>query len=203
MPTSAKSTLVAVLAFLVLAAPARAAEITEQPQSVKRGETVQIAWTGDEAPASVVIERRYGLFWEVVASAEAGDVLLEQGSDGAWSARWEPAFSSPLGLHRIRVDELASDDFEVRPCTCIVSNPVRANWRDGRFQLSLTARYAAGGRVKTGRPLVRVMRDGRRVGSLRLRYEDGRFRGSWRGSRGARYSMVFELVSLADGFKNR
>lgn len=203
MPTSAKPILVAALAVLVLAAPARAAEISQQPQSVKRGEAVLVAWTADEAPASVVVERRHGLVWQVVASAEAGDVLVEQGGDGAWSARWEPAFHSPLGLHRVLVDGVTSDEFQVAPCTCIVSNPVRASWRDGRFRVSLTARYATGGRVTTGRPLVRVLRDGQRVGTLRLRYKDGKFRGSWRAKRGARHSMVFALVSLADGFKNR
>jgi hypothetical protein len=102
-----------------------------------------------------------------------------------------------------------------------VPNRVKARWRNGRFKLSVTAEYApapAAGfpslpkRVTTGRPLVRVMRDGHRIGSVRLRYRPkvasrprgrGKFRGSWSGPRGPRHSFVFELVSLTDGFKNR
>ncbi len=55
------------------------------------------------------------------------------------------------------------------------------------------------------------MRDGHRIGSVRLRYRrkvasrpaTGKFRGSWSGPRGPRHSFVFELVSLTDGFGNR
>lgn len=202
MPTNAKPTLLAILAALVLAAPARADEISEQPESVKRGETVRITWTG-EAPASVVIERQHGLSWSADASAEAGDVVVQQDGDGTWSASWRPTYYSPSGTHRIRVGDMTSEEFRVLPCDCILPNQLKANWRDGRFRLSITAEYASGQRVTTGRPVVRVLRDGRRIGSLRLRYDDGKFRGSWRARRGARHSMVFKLVSLTDGFKNR
>jgi hypothetical protein len=129
-----------------------------------------------------------------------------------WSARWQPTYFAPSGAYRIRVDGLASEEFRVSPCSCVLPNQVKARWRNGRFRLSLTAEYAPpppGGfaafptRVTTGRPLVRVMRDGRRIGSVRLRYQRGKFRGSWRGSRRPRHSLVFQLVALTDGFKNR
>ena len=206
MAISAKTTLSAVVAALALAPAAHAAEILEQPASVERGEVVAVTWTGD--PSEVMVERRHGLSWVT----DAPEVLVDDEGDGMWSARWQPTYFAPSGTYRIRVDELASEPFQVLPCSCVLPNQVRARWRDGRFRLSLTAEYAPpppGGfatfpnRVTTGRPLVRVMRDGRRIGSVRLRYQRGKFRGSWRGSRGPRHSLVFQLVSLTDGFKNR
>ena len=206
MAISAKTTLGTVAAVLALATPAHAAELIEQPQSVRRGEIVRLVWTGDAS--DVVIERRHGLDW----LTDEPEVLVEDEGDGAWSARWQPTYFTPSGSYRIRVDDLTSDEFRVRPCACVLPNQVRSRWRNGRFRLTLTAEYAPPPpgslgsfprRVTTGRPLVRVMRDGRRIGSVRLRYARKRFRGSWRGARGPRNSLVFELVSLTDGFKNR
>ena len=198
------------LTLLAVASAAQAAdpasEILDQPRSVKRGEVVRIAWTG--GPSTVTVERRHGLDW----LTDEPEVLVEDEGDGAWSARWQPTYFTPSGSYRIRVDDLTSDEFRVRPCACVLPNQVRSRWRNGRFRLTLTAEYAPPPpgsigsfprRVTTGRPLVRVMRDGRRVGSVRLRYARKRFRGSWRGARGPRNSLVFELVSLTDGFKNR
>lgn len=206
MAISAKTTLGAVVAALALAPAAYAAEIVEQPANVERGEVVGVAWTG--GAADVVVERRHGLSWVT----DAPEVLVEEEGDGVWSAHWQPTYFAPSGTYRIRVDGLTSEEFGVRPCACVLPNQVKARWRDGYFRLSLTAEYAPpppGGfaafprRVTTGRPLVRVMRDGRRIGSVRLRYQRGKFRGSWRGPRRPRHSLVFQLVSLTDGFRNR
>ena len=56
--------------------------------------------------------------------------------------------------------------------------------------------------VTTGRPVVRVLRDGRRIGSVRLRYRDGAFRGTWGGPKKPPGLIVFRLVSLTDGAGN-
>ena len=210
MAISAKTTLSAVLAVLALAAAAHGAdsvpEILEQPRSVERGEVVRIAWTGGES--TVTVERRHGLFW----LTDASDALVAEEGGGVWSAQWQPTYFTPSGIYRIRVDGVTTEQFRVVPCWCVLPNQVKARWRKGRFRLSMTAEYAPpppGGfrslprRVTTGRPLVRVLRDGRRMGSVRLRYVSRRFRGSWRGPRRPRHSLVFELVSLTDGFKNR
>ncbi len=228
MATDAKTTpaqvvtrlvIAAAVATLAVAAVAQAAgpltAIVDQPRSVERGDVARITWTGEGSDVSV--ERRHGLFWR----ADAGDVVLKDEGDGVRSALWHPAYHTPSGRYRFPYDGIPSATFRVRPCSCVIPGQVRARWRDGRFRLSLTAEYAPPPfnsfhvrpkRVTTGRPVVRVMRDGRRVGSVRLRYRPrvaskphgkGKFRGSWRGPRGPRYSLVFELVSLTDGFNNR
>jgi hypothetical protein len=218
MAISAKTTflLVAALAF---APAAQAAEVTEQPSNVRKGQIVQVAWqaeSGDDADApAVVVERRHGLEWVTQVDGGSGVVLKGLG-DGAWSVRWQPSYDSPSGAYRIQVEgedyELTSDEFRVRPCVCVIPNQVRSKWRKGRFRLRVTAVYGPGParsllalprRVTTGRPLVRVMHDGRRIGSVRLRYRNGSFRGSWRGPRGPRDAVVFQLVSLTDAFGNR
>ncbi len=133
MAISAKNTLGAALAVLALAGVAQAAdsvpEITEQPQSVKRGEVVQVEWTGgspDGAEAErVVVERRHGLSWLTEAIGGTGQVLLDDEGDGVWSARWRPTYYSPSGTYRIRSSGLTSDDFRVRPCYCVLPNRVR------------------------------------------------------------------------------
>ena len=227
MATNPKTTLLLTLAVAMLAAPATAqAEptIREQPQDVKRPEVVQVAWEGGSLPVDpqVFVERRHGLRWVTEGRANTGDVLLDHADEGVWSARWQPTYDSPSGLYRVRVEgadyALTSDEFRVRPCQCVIPNQVRVGWRDGRFRLRMTAIYAPGPPtgfrslatwVTTGRPLVRVYRDGRRIGSVRLRYdqpvsgERGAFRGTWAGPRGQRNSIVFRLVSLTDGFGNR
>jgi hypothetical protein len=206
MATSAKTTLATAVAALALAVPAQAAEIVEQPRSVKRGKVVRVVWTGESS--DVVVERRHGLFW----LTDEPEVRVEELDDGLWAARWRPTYFTPSGTYRIRVAGLTSDRFRVRPCACVLPNQVRARWRNGRFRVSLTAEYARAHprgftalprRVTTGRPLVRVMRDGRRIGSVRLRYRRGKFRGSWAGPRRPRHSLVFQLVALTDAFKNR
>jgi hypothetical protein len=208
--------LVTLAAALIAAPAAHAAEpaIVEQPQGVERTQIVRVGWTAETPAPEVIVERRHGLFWVTQASAAAGDVLLA-GSDGAWSARWRPGYHAPSGVHRIRVEgegyALTSDEFRVRPCDCVVPNQVQSKWRDGRFRLRLTAEYGAGPRrgfaalptkVVTGRPLIRVLRDGRRIGSMRLRYRRGAFRGTWTGPSKPRHAVVFHLVSLRDGFGN-
>ena len=206
MAACAKTTLGTAIAVLAIASTAHAVEIVEHPESVQRGQVAELVWTGDAA--DVVVEYRHGLSW-VAAETE---VLVEQESDGVWSARWQPAYSTPSGLYRIQVGDVTSEAFRVRPCWCVLPNQVKARWQEGRYRLTLTAEYAPaplGGfrslskRVTTGRPVVRVLRNGRRMGSVRLRYRDGKFRGSWPGPRRPRHAVVFKLVSLTDGFKNR
>jgi hypothetical protein len=233
MDTEAKATPVRVrmrlaigvgTAALVLAAAAYAAaplaEISEHPRDVRRPQVVRVEWTATDA-LNAIVERRHGLRWETEADAGAGDVLVEGLGEDAWSARWQPAYYSPPGTYRIRVQgaglALTSGEFRVEPCLCVLPSQLRARWHGGRFGLSVRGEYApapAGSfrelprSVTTGRPLVRVLRDGRRVGSVRLRYrpgengERGRFRGTWPGPRGPRDSVTFQLIALTDGFGN-
>ena len=233
MATDAKTTLVRARVRMVLtvalvaltAVPAAAAaeatpEILEHPRDVERTEVVRVEWTaaspqeaGDSLP-KVFVERRHGLRWVTEAREGTGQVLLRLEGESVWSARWQPTHYSPAGTYRIRVEgdyALTSNQFRVRPCGCVIPHQVRAQWRNGRFRVRLTAEYALGpvaslnlfaSRVTTGRPLVRVLRDGRRIGSLLLRYDRGAFRGTWREPRRPRHSIVFQLVSLADGFGN-
>jgi hypothetical protein len=209
MGISAKTTLVLTALALMAPAPALAADIREQPADIARTQVARVEWTGDSA-TDVVVERRYGLWWVVAAN-----ITPEREDDGDWSARWQPGRDAPSGTHRIRIEAagetLLSDEFEVRPCECVLANGLRWRWRDGRFRLRLTAEYAPAGvgefklpadAVRTGRPVARVLREGRRIGSVRLRYRRGGFRGTWAGSRGPRASVVFRLVSLTDGFGN-
>ena len=216
MATSAKTTPVwaAVALLLALTPAANAAELLSHPVSVERTKIVRVDWTAPdaaEAPA-VVVEHRNGLDW---VTEGTGDVLVSNADADVWTARWRSSYYSPSGTYRIRVEgsdySLTSKEFSVRPCDCVIPHPVRAKWRDGRFRLRMTAEYAARSiagfatlpaEVTTGRPLVRVFRDGRRIGSARLRYRSGAFRGSWTGPRGPRNSTVFQLVSLRDGFGN-
>ena len=94
---------------------------------------------------------------------------------------------------------------------CVLADPLRSKWRDGRFRLRLTAEYPSAGvgdfravALKFG-PAGRwcVLRDGRRIGSVRLRYRDGAFRGRGAGPKKPPASIVFRLVSLTDGAGNR
>jgi len=209
MVISAKITLV--LAALALMAPASAvaAEIREQPADTARTEVVRVEWTGASAD-EVVVERRYGLSWVVAAT-----VTPEQTGAGVWSARWQPGRDAASGTHRIRIEEagetLLSDEFQVRPCECVIPGLLRWKWRKGHFRLRVKAEYVPAGfgefrmpgaEVRTGRPVVRVLREGRRIGSLRLRYRDGAFRGRWAARRGPQASVVFRLVSLTDAAGN-
>ena len=210
MVISAKTTLALIALALMAPAPALAGEIGEQPVDTARTDVVRVEWTGD-TPSAVVVERRHGLWWVVAAT----DVAAVDEGDGNWSARWQPSRDAPSGTHRIRIEAagetLVSDEFEVRPCDCVLSDGLRWRWRDGRYRLRLKADYASVGvgeyqlktaSVQTGRPVVRVFRDGRRIGSVRLRYRDGAFRGTWPARRKPQAAVVFRLVSLTDGFGN-
>ena len=220
MAIDVKTTLARVAAGLLLAGTATAhaavgePEIREQPTDVRRPQVVQIEWAGK--PAHVVVEHKRSLEWVTEGDDETGSVLVEPAGEGAWSARWQSSYYSPSGTYRIRVEgedySLKSNEFKVRPCTsCLFPSQLRKRWDGDRFRVSMTANYARGPadgwlelptRVTTGRPLVRVLRDGRRVGSILLRYRRGRFRGTWPGPRGPQNSVVFKLVALADGFGN-
>lgn len=218
MGISAKTTVITWLAAAALSgAPAHAAEpaISEQPADTPRARATEMQWTGGSSAQDVVVEYRSGLFWvPVVQDGETRLVVTDDG-DGAWTAQWVPTRWSPAGTYRMRVEAdgytLTSEEFEVKPCECVVPHPLRVRWRKGAFRVRLTAEYqpqnAAGiellSVVETGRPVVRVLRDGRRIGSLRLRYKRGAFRGAWRGPRGPQHSLVFELVSMTDAFGNR
>jgi hypothetical protein len=210
-----------VVVIAACAAPAAQAldigtELVEVPDSVERPEVVQIEWIGEaQAQPRVFVERRHSLRWVTQAREDSDGVVVDDLGGGLWSARWQPSFYSPSGLHRIRVEgadyALSSEEFRVKPCRCVIPHPVRVRWRDGRFLLTTTAEYAAkpdGGfrmlpqEVTSGHGVVRVWRDGRRVGSALLNYRDGKFRGTWPSMRGPRDAMVFQLVSLADAFGN-
>jgi hypothetical protein len=219
MATSAKTTLLLVAA-LVFAPPAQAAEVSGQPRDVRKGQIVQVGWVaessaGADAP-TVVVERMHGLEWVTQAGGDTAAIVVDELGEGVWAARWQPSYESPSGVHRIRVEgeghEFISDEFRVRPCVCVVPHQLRYKWRKGRFRLTLSAAYGPGPAksllslprsVRTGRPVVRVLRDGRRIGSVLLRYRRGKFRGAWRGFRGPRDAVVFQLVSLTDAFGNR
>ena len=216
-----KATLVVLLALALLAPAARAQtadpepQITEHPSDVQRPDVVQIDWTGEGA--DIFIERLHDTEWVIEADDGTSDVLAEPAEEeSAWSGRWQPTFESPSGTYRIRIEgedyELTSNEFKVRPCKCIFSNPVRASWRGGRWRIGVAARYATAPpdgfvelptRVTAGRARVRVFRDGRRIDTVRLRYRKGKFRGKWRGRRGPKNSVVFQLVSLKDRWGNR
>jgi hypothetical protein len=219
MAISAKTTFLLLAAALLLAPAAQAAEWSEEPRDIRKGQIVQVKWLGEpsadaDAP-TVVVEHRRGLDWVIQADGGTG-VALDDLGDGVRSARWQPSYGNPSGAHRVRVEgegyELTSEEFRVRPCLCVIPNQLRSKWGGGRFRLRLTADYwsePAGSlvslprRVTTGRPVVRVFRDGHRIGSVLLRYRKGTFRGTWRGPRGPRDSIVFQLVSLTDAFGNR
>jgi hypothetical protein len=216
MAISAKTTLVLVAAALAVAPAAQAAEISAQPEGVRRGQVVQVEWLdASSAAPTVAVQHRHGLKWVTVARQGTAAVVVEGLGDGVWSARWQSTYDSPAGLYRVRVEgadyTLTSEEFQVRPCLCVVSNPLKSKWRDGRYRVFMTATYAATDArsflslptvVRTGRPVVRVLRDGRRIGSVLLRYRNGKFRGRWSGPRGPEDSIVFQLVSLADAFGN-
>ncbi len=217
MATELKTTLAAALASLLIAPAAQAAEILESPQNAPRTDFVDVEWAAPEgAPApEVLVEYRHGLFWIPETSADAGEVLAADEGEGVRSARWPPGYDTPAGIHRIRVEgdgyALTTNTFRVLPCECVMPNQVRAKRRGSRYRLRVSAEYApisARGfltlpqRVTTGRPLVRVLRDGRRMGSVLLRYRRGKFRGSWRAPRVPRNSLVFQLVTLKDAFGN-
>ena len=218
MGISAKTTLVFAAAFL-FAPAAQAAEIREQPTNVRKGHVVRVEWLAESpvgaAVPKVFVRRRHGLRWKTQAREGTPAVVLEDLGGGAWAASWQPTYYSRSGLHRIRVEgagyTLVSEVFRVRPCRCVVPHQVRSEWRDGRYRLQMTAEYASAPvrsflslpkEVTTGRPVVRILRDGRRIGSVLLSYRNGKFRGSWAGPRRPRNAYVFQLVSLTDAFGN-
>jgi len=239
--------------------PDPAPEIREQPVSVRRAEVLRMEWVGgsprvarDWLPA-VHVERRHGLDWVTFAREGEGRVLLYHEGESVWSARWQPTRYAPAGRYRIRIAgarqgaagvedyELISNTFRVRPCNCIIPGPVKARWDGRRYRVRMNAEYVPGPSdgfrllplwVSTGRPVVRVLRDGKKLGRVRLRYRakertirrrtrvknlDGRslpvttrepadrgeFRGTWNGKRRAQHSTVFKLVSLKDVYRNR
>ena len=214
MATGAKAVLAA-LAVLTLAPTAQAADpaFSVQPADTVRTKVTRVEWAAaEDSSPEVLVERRHGLFWVTEARDAADRLLVAYEGDDVWAARWQPTHYTPSGTYRIRVGTVVSEEFTVRPCECVIPGPLRSRWRDGAFRLRVNAEYAPASIgefrlpaavVQTGRPVVRVMRNGRRIGSVRLRYEGGAFRGKWEGPRGVRDSIVFELVSLADGFGNR
>ena len=220
MAIDAKTTLTTVLAVAALALPASARAddpvISDQPTDATRAQLTQMRWTGGSGDQRVLVEYRLGLEWETIAGSGAENLVLTDEGDGRWSVAWLPRRDSPAGTYRIRVEgdgyTLVSDEFDVSPCDCVVPNQLHVHYRSGVFRLRVTAEYfprtVAGFRleplvVQTGRPVVRVLRDGRRIGSVRLRYVRGAFRGLWRGHQGPRHAVVFRLVSLRDAFGNR
>src|SRR5215212_9836166 len=117
MGTDAKTTLarartrlvLGVVAIAACAAPAAQAldtgtELIEAPEAVQRPEVVQIEWIGEAQPEPrVFVERRHSLSW-ITQEPEDGDgLVVDDLGGGLWSARWQPSFYSPSGLHRIRV----------------------------------------------------------------------------------------------------
>lgn len=234
-------------------------EIREQPRGVRRTQLVQMEWVGGSPRVAegwfpqVFVERRHGEGWQVEAREGVGELLLFHEGESTWSTRWQPTGYTPVGTYRIRVEgmrqsvdgleryELGSDEFRIRICRCVSPGLLRARWRRGAWRLKVSAEYdpgpVAGFRlppvwVRTGRAVVRVLRDARPIARVRLRYDrdlrvlrrrvlvknlDGRrlpvttrepldrgsFRGVWRGRRGEPDQIVFELVSLRDRYGNR
>ena len=233
--------------------------ITDEPDGVTRTQIARIDWVGGSPRVArdwfpqVFVERRNGLGWRTEAREGRGELLLAHEGDSAWSARWQPLRRTPAGVYRIRIEgtrqtaagpadyRLVSKEFRVRICRCIIPGRLKARYRAGAWRLSVSATYvappAAGfrlmqTRVETGRAIVQVMRDGRKVKRLRLRYRrqkailrrkvsvqnvDGRrlpvttrepivkgpFAGKFRGPRGKRDEFVFRLLSLRDAYGNR
>jgi neutral ceramidase len=233
--------------------------IRDQPDSLRRTELARFEWFGGSprVPSGwfpkVLVQRRHGLRWRTEAREGTGELLLAHEGESVWSARWQPTRYTPLGVYRIRVSGtrqaadgpteygLVSKEFRVRQCRCITARRLRARYSRGAWRFQLAGEYypgpAAGYRllpdwVRTGRAVVNVLNDGRRVARVRLRYRktaatlsrrvlvknlDGRdlpvtthepvdrgeFRGRWRGPRGARAQMVFTLASLRDRYGNR
>jgi hypothetical protein len=235
------------------------AEIRVQPRSLARTQIARMEWAGGSPRVArdwfprVYVEYRHGLEWVTEAREGRAEVLLLHEGESVWSARWQPTRYTPAGTYRIRIEgtrqatdgpadyKLVSGEFRVRPCLCVNPGRLRARWHRGRWRLSLPGEYAPGPSagfrllpvwVRTGRALVLVLRDGRRIGSVQLHYRptrrtlrrrvrvknlDGRsllvttrepvdrgvFRGAWRGPSGPRHAIVFKLVSLRDRFGNR
>lgn len=219
MAINAKTTLTTALVVAALTLPASAhaadAVISDQPTNVTRLQLTEMRWIGGSAAQEVFVEYRSGLEWMTIVRDGAENLVLTDEGDAGRSVAWLPTRDTPAGTYRIRVEgegySLVSDEFDVSPCDCLVPNPLHVHYRDGAFRLRLTAEYVprtvAGFRlpltVETGRPVVRVMRDGRRIGSVRMRYVRGAFCAVWRGRRGRRHSVVFALVSMTDAFGNR
>jgi neutral ceramidase len=234
-------------------------EIREQPKDVRRTEVTRMEWVGGSPRVAegwlpqVIVERKRAAGWRPVAREGTGDVLLAHEGDSVWSMRWQPTRSAPAGIYRVRVEglrqtaegleryELGSTEFRVRICRCITAERLKVRYEKGAWRVRISASYdpgpTAGFRllpdwVTTGRAVVRVFSDGRRVGRLKLRYRraphvlrrrvfvnnlDGRelpvttrelidrgeFKGRRRGRRGKAHQLVFELVSLRDRYGNR
>ena len=232
--------------------------VDRQPDSVRRAHVTRMDWVGGSPRVAegwipqVFVERKSRSGWRLETREGVGDLLLAHVEDSNWSMRWQPTRYTPLGTYRVRVEgmrqaadgleryELSSAEFKVLPCRCVSRSMLKARYSKGAWRLSVTAAYdpppVAGfrflaDRVDTGRAYVRVLRDGRKVGRVRLRYRkdaevlrrrvfvknvDGRelpvttrepvdrgaFTGKWRGRRGKPHQMVFELVSLRDKFGN-
>ena len=211
MATDAKTTLALTVLALIVPAGSIVPEIREQPADTRRTDIARVEWIGAPA-AEVSVEYRHGLQWITQAS---GLPVQDEGDDVS-SARWQPGRQSPSGTYRMRIeapgDTLVSEDFAVSPCDCVIPGPVHSRWDDGRFRLRVRAEYIPAGTrefrlpaapVRTGRPVIRVLRYGRRVGSVRLSYTRGAFRGIWAVPRKPQDEVVFRLVSLTDRFGNR
>ena len=210
MATDAKTTLALTALALIVPSGTAALDIRDQPADVRRAEIARVEWVGAPA-AEASVEYRHGLEWVTVAS----DLPPHDEGEDASSASWQPGRQTPAGTYRMLIEAagvpLVSDEFTVRPCRCVIPGPVQSRWHGGRYRLRMTAEYAAAGAgeltlsrepVQTGRPLVRVLRDGHRAGSVRLRYRRGAFRGAWAAPRKPPASMVFQLVALRDAFGN-
>ena len=210
MATDAKTTLALSALALIVPSTTAAIEIRDQPADVRRADIARVEWIGAPA-AEASVEYRHGLDWVPVAS----DLPPRDEGEDMSSASWQPDRQTPAGTYRMLVEAagvpLVSDEFTVRPCRCVIPGPVRARWHEGRFRLRMTAEYAPAGAgelklprepVQTGRPLVRVLRDGHREGSVRLRYRRGAFRGAWAAPKKPPASRVFRLVAVRDAFGN-
>jgi neutral ceramidase len=234
-------------------------DIRQQPVSIRRTQVTSMEWVGgsprvaEEWFPQVYVERRRGTGWRVEAREGVGDLLLLHEGESVWSMRWQPTRYTPKGTYRIRVEgmrqtadgleryELGSEQFRVRFCRCVSPGRLKGRWQRGAWRLSVPAAYdpgpAAGFRqlpvwVQTGRAIVRVLRDGRPVARVRLRYrkdlrvvrrrvvvknvdgrklpvtsrepsERGTFKAAWRGRHGLPNEVVFELVSFRDRYGNR
>ena len=187
----------------VLAIPESVASAHEQPADVERPGVVSFTWNGgspDVAEGWIPDVEVQTLDGETVAEEGTGDVHLiytsPQVGQNRWTARWEALPDTPAGEYRFHVEgrlagagpfTLASEPFEVKPCTCIAPEPLAVTpSAGGPVTVSVGATYEPvlplpvphvqdgfrlqPGRVTTGSALVEVLDGATVIGTMTLAF---------------------------------